>query len=114
MDSANNPSEKEIKLYKTEDLSLKIYNAYNFPNPFSSNTQFSFEITKDSDVTLDIYSLGGRRIWHYDGLNFNAGYHIIDWNGLNYNGDKIANGVYIYRLKATNDDSKVSYIGKMY
>ena len=111
-DSANNPSEKEIKLYKTEDLSLKIYNAYNFPNPFSSNTQFSFEITRDSDVTLDIYSLGGRRIWHYNGLNFNAGYHIIDWNGLNYNGDKIANGVYIYRLKAANSGSKVSYIGK--
>ena len=41
----------------------------NFPNPFSSNTQLSFEITRDSDVTLDIYSLGGRRIWHYNGLN---------------------------------------------
>ncbi len=111
-DNANNPSEKEIKLFRSEENEFKIYNAFNFPNPFNNRTQFSFEVTKDFDLRLDVYTLGGRRIKSIEKFNLPAGFNIVNWNGLDAFGQKIANGVYIYRIKVTNGGTTVSYIGR--
>ena len=111
-DSANNPMEKEIKLYRNNDNQLKLFNTYNFPNPFISETQFLFEISNNANIQIDIYTIGGKRIWTRKKNNLLAGMQIIDWNGLDLYGKKIANGVYIYRIKAIADNSSVSYIGR--
>ena len=111
-DNANNPTEKVIELFRSEDNVLGIYNAYNFPNPFSSLTQFAFEITKTAYVKLDIYTLGGRRIKSFDSSIMGPGYHTLDWNGLDAYGRTIANGVYLYRIKAKGDGTSESYIGR--
>ncbi len=111
-DNANNPSEKEIKLFRAEQNKLKIYNAFNFPNPFINKTQFSFEVTQDFDLKFDVYSLGGRRIKSFEKFNLPAGFNILDWDGRDAFGNEIANGVYIYRLKVINGNSVVSYIGR--
>ena len=111
-DNANNPSEKEIKLFRTEENKLKIYNVFNFPNPFKNKTQFSFEVTQDFDLKLDVYTLGGRRIKSIEKFNLPAGFNVLDWNGRDAFENEIANGVYIYRLKAINGKSVVSYIGR--
>ena len=111
-DNANNPSEKEIKLFRAEQNKLKIYNAFNFPNPFIKKTQFSFEVTQDFDLKFDVYSLGGRRIKSFEKFNLSAGFNILDWDGRDAFGNEIANGVYIYRLKVINGNSVVSYIGR--
>ena len=111
-DNANNPSEKEIKLFRNEENQFKIYNAFNFPNPFNDKTQFSFEVTKDFDLKLDVYTLGGRRIKSINKFNLPAGFNIINWDGLDTFGQRIANGVYIYRIKVTNGDLTVSFIGR--
>ena len=111
-DNANNPTEKVIELFRSEDNVLGIYNAYNFPNPFSSLTQFAFEITKTAYVKLDIYTLGGRRIKSFDSSIMSPGYHTLDWDGLDAYGRTIANGVYLYRIKAKGDGTTESYIGR--
>ena len=111
-DSANNPSEKEIKLQRSQNNKLRIYNSFNFPNPFTTSTQFTFEVTQDCDLKLDIYTIGGRRIKSFERYNLQAGFHIINWNGLDKYGGQIANGVYIYRLKAIGKHATVSYIGR--
>jgi len=111
-DNANNPSEKEIKLETFSSTMLKIFNAYNFPNPFSNFTQFTFEITKPSEVIIDIFSLSGRRIKSFESTYFNHGYHTIDWDGLDQFGSQIANGVYLYRIQAESDGIKETYIGR--
>ena len=68
-DNANNPSEKSIILNRSENNLLKIHNIYNFPNPFSDFTQFTFELSKTSDIEIDIYSLGGKKIFSVEKLN---------------------------------------------
>ena len=88
-DNANNPSEKEIKLFRTEENKLKIYNVFNFPNPFKNKTQFSFEVTQDFDLKLDVYSLGGRRIKSIEKFNLPAGFNVLDWNGRDAFGMKL-------------------------
>tara|TARA_B100001250_G_scaffold393375_1_gene396106 strand:+ start:1351 stop:5055 length:3705 start_codon:yes stop_codon:yes gene_type:complete len=111
-DNANNPSERTITLKGIESGQLKILNIYNYPNPFLTTTQFSFEITKKSDLEIDIFTLSGRKIKHLKYTDANAGFKIVDWNGKDIYGGEIAKGVYLYRIKATSDNSTVSHIGK--
>jgi hypothetical protein len=111
-DNANNPSERRITLTGIESGQLKILNIYNYPNPFLTTTQFSFEITKKADLEIDIFTLSGRKIKQIEYVDANAGFKIVDWNGKDIYGGKIAKGVYLYRIKAINDNSTVIHIGK--
>ena len=112
-DNANNPSEKSIILNRSESNLLKIHNIYNFPNPFSDFTQFTFELSKTSDIEINIYSLGGKKIFSIEKLNAPRGFNIINWNGQNNFGDVLANGVYIYHIKASNENEKTSSLGRI-
>ena len=111
-DNANNPSDKSIKLYRSDNEKLKIYNVYNFPNPFQKETEFIFEVNQNFDYSLDIYSIGGRRIWTSKGYSLNAGINTIKWNGKNAFGEEISNGVYIYRIKIFGEETTITHIGK--
>ena len=112
-DNANNPSEKSIKLNRSGSNLLKIHNIYNFPNPFSDFTQFTFELSKTSDIEIDIFSLGGKKIFSVEKVNAPRGFNIINWDGQNSFGDFLANGVYIYHIKATTENEKASSLGRI-
>ncbi|MBU0529226.1 type IX secretion system sortase PorU [bacterium] len=112
-DSANNPTESEIKLYLLAEAKLKLFNVTNFPNPFAHSTQFTFELTRPADVSIAIFTLGGRKIMQFDPEYFSVGFHAIDWNGKDAFGDKLANGVYLYRLKAVGDEETAEFIGRL-
>ena len=51
-DNANNPSEREIRLITSDNENLRLYNVYNFPNPFISNTKFTFELSLEEILQL--------------------------------------------------------------
>ena len=112
-DNANNPSEKVIALNYSENNVLRIYNLYNFPNPFSDFTQFTFELSKMSDIIIDIYSIGGKKIFSLEKTNAPKGFNIINWNGQNSFGDDLANGIYIYHIKAISENEKISSLGRL-
>ena len=109
-DNANNPNSKEVTIYAQDNTKLKINNAYNFPNPFSNSTDFTFEINQNCEVKIDIFSLGGRRIKSIIKQNLSPGYHSIKWNGLDQFDGEIANGVYLYRIKAEGNNSTSTLI----
>ena len=112
-DSANNPTESEIKLYRLAEAKLKLFNITNFPNPFANSTQFTFELSQAADVSIDIFTLGGRKIMRIEPEYFSIGFHAIDWDGKDAFGDRLANGVYLYRLKAVGDEETASFIGRL-
>lgn len=112
-DSANNPTENEIKLYRITEAKLKLFNVTNFPNPFANSTQFTFELSQPAEISIDIFTLGGRKIMQIEPEYFSTGFHAIDWSGKDAFGDKLANGVYLYRLKAVGDDETASFIGRL-
>ena len=78
-----------------------------------SETQFSFEINSTAQISVDIFTLGGRRIRRINPQSKSAGYNFINWDGRDEYGDILANGVYLYRVKATNSNESVSTIGKI-
>ena len=112
-DSANNPSEKTLSLNISELQSLGLYNIFNYPNPFSNETQFTFELNLTADITLAIFTLGGRKIMEFIPTEYTSGYHTIDWNGNDAFGGQLANGVYLYRIQAEANGKKVSSIGRI-
>ena len=86
---------------------------FNYPNPFSDFTQFTFEISKASDIKIDIFSIGGKKIFSQKKINAPKGFNIINWDGRNYFGDELANGIYIYHLEAASENEKRSLMGRL-
>ena len=74
----------------------------NFPNPFNPNTQISFALPKSSFVSMKIFDILGREVYTLVNERLNAGKYIVNWNGINYYGDNVASGIYIYRLESGN------------
>ena len=112
-DNANNPAEKNIALYILSKQKLQIMNVLNFPNPYATTTQFAFELTASATVSIDVYTLGGRRVVAITEELFSSGYNYINWDGRDAYGEALANGVYIYRLKADDGNESVTVIRKL-
>jgi hypothetical protein len=80
----------------------------NYPNPFSTRTQFVFTLTGSQvpdDVRIQIMTITGRIVREIDSAELgalNIGRNFTDfwWDGTDQFGDRLANGVYLYRVKA--------------
>lgn len=72
-----------------------------YPNPFNLSTNITFQLEKESNISIKIYDLNGREIRTLiNNQNFTAGIHKVSWNGTNENNQIIANGVYYYKLES--------------
>ena len=84
----------------------------NYPNPFSTATRFVYTLTGSQipDVfTIQIMTVSGkmvRQIEKHELGEIKMGTHMTDyvWDGSDDYGDKLAPGVYIYRVLIWNDD----------
>jgi hypothetical protein len=66
----------------------------NYPNPFNPVTKINYAIPKQGFVTLKLYDMIGREIQTLVNEVKQAGYYCVDFNG-----SKIASGVYFYRIQ---------------
>ena len=102
-------------LYFTVDSVWDIKNVFNYPNPFSTETYFTFILTDYvDDVEIKIYTISGRLIQNIiiPPQSENA-YFRVYWNGRDRDGDEIANGVYFYKVIAKSNGSTKEVIGKL-
>ena len=76
----------------------------NYPNPFSSSTTISYNISKQSDnIKVTIYDILGREVKKFAiGLQ-SAGSYSILWDGRNNFGQKVTNGIYLYKLQVGSE-----------
>jgi hypothetical protein len=101
-DNANNSTLQSflVKVLSV-DKELSITQALNYPNPFAGRTQFTYELSiPASKVEIKIFTISGRLIKILSGTGspgFNSG---VIWDGRDEDGDKVANGVYIYKIVA--------------
>ncbi len=70
----------------------------NFPNPFNSTTNISFNILKSSKVKIEIYSSFGQKIATIYNQHTQPGSYNIRWDGINNNGQMVSSGIYFYKL----------------
>ena len=87
-----------------------ISNVLNYPNPFSTATRFVYTLTgneQPASFKIQIMTVSGRivrEITQSELGEMKIGTHQTDfvWDGTDEFGDKLANGVYLYRVVAKN------------
>jgi hypothetical protein len=76
-----------------------------FPNPSANATSIRFSVpSQGGNVDLSVFDVTGRRVRTLLSGSQSAGHHVVDWDGVNANGDRVAAGTYFYRLRAENFD----------
>jgi hypothetical protein len=74
----------------------------NYPNPFNPATSIKYQLPVSSHVVIKIYNLLGQDIKTLADEIQTAGYKSVEWNSTNNNGNKLASGVYFFRIDATS------------
>lgn len=69
----------------------------NYPNPFNPSTNISFELPKNTSVSLIIYDVNGKKVDELINSEMSQGRHDVKWDATN-----MASGVYYYILRAND------------
>jgi hypothetical protein len=110
-DILNNSSEYILEFTVAKDDELVLNHVLNYPNPFTTKTQFWFEHNRpgqDLLVKVQIFTVGGKLIKTVKQTINNAGNRSseVEWDGRDEYGDKLARGVYIYKVTVITPDNK--------
>ena len=89
-----------------------ISNFYNYPNPFSTSTRFVYTLTGDrvpAYFSIQIMTSSGKIVREISSAEFGPlqlGSHISSfaWDGRDQFGDPLANGVYLYKILAKDEN----------
>lgn len=71
---------------------------FNFPNPFNPVTRITYYLSNFEDYSLKIYNINGRLVKTLSSGIGIPGKHTIVWDSTNELGEKVASGIYIYKL----------------
>ena len=116
-DVFNNFSSAEANFSVVSDSELVVQDVYNYPNPFTSNTTFTFQqnLNKLLDVKIRIYTVAGRLIRQIVKMNVSDKFVKIPWDGRDQDGSPIANGTYLYKIIVRTADGSYSksVLGKL-
>ncbi|SMG40135.1 Peptidase family C25 [Marivirga sericea] len=109
--SENSAGEEPYKVRFEVVNASTITNFYPYPNPFSTSTRFVFTLTGTDlpqEIKIQILTVTGRVVREIlqDEIGpIHIGNNITDyaWDGKDEFGDKLANGVYLYRVLVRKD-----------
>ncbi len=83
-----------------EPASTPIQVLFLSPNPFRQTITLSYSLSQAGQVELKVYDLSGRCIKTLLATQrLEPGVHSVTWDGKADNGQKVASGVYFYRLE---------------
>ncbi len=68
------------------------------PNPIETSTTINFGVKEYANVTIEIYDAIGNSVNTLANDFFSAGYHSIQWDGLDFTGRQLASGTYTVRM----------------
>ncbi|HPG38768.1 MAG TPA: S8 family serine peptidase [bacterium] len=71
----------------------------NHPNPFNPVTNIQFDLPAADHVTLKVYDVTGREVVTLVDALQGSGSHTIAWNSQDKFGQRVASGMYFYRIE---------------
>lgn len=116
--SLNDAGKYDYRIKFKVDSKPSITNVLNYPNPFSTSTQFVFTVTGAAvpdQLIIQIFSASGKvvkEITREELGNLHIGTNLTDykWDGTDNFGDRLANGVYFYRVMTRNLDGTTTEV----
>ena len=108
-DVSNNSTEERLEFVVINDGDDKLRRVYNYPNPFTTSTNFQFEhdlVGSDIEVYVDIYTVSGKLIKTIEQNQYASGYRVdnIHWDAKDDFGSDLAKGLYLYKIKVLSRD----------
>ncbi len=103
-DVYNNSTVKTIHFTVVSTDEFVVEKLFNYPNPMTSHTTFSWEtnqVNMATEAEISIYSMTGELVcmlkenFHSTGFRRNS----IQWDGNSHSGGKVGSGIYIVRLR---------------
>ena len=74
----------------------------NYPNPFNPTTNISYSIVEPGIYELAIFNMLGQKIRLLESKRMGSGHYTAHWDATNDSGNKVASGIYFYRLSGKN------------
>lgn len=118
-DVYNNSSESTTEFVVASSAELALDHVLNYPNPFTTRTEFSFEhnqVCEYLEVQVQVFTVSGKLVKTINELMITEGFRSegIVWDGKDDFGDNIGKGVYVYRVKVkTPTGSKAEKFEKL-
>jgi hypothetical protein len=106
-DVYNNSAEAFTEFTVSNSGDFKIEHVLNYPNPFTTNTDFYFDhnaLGQELTVRVQVFTISGKLVKTIDYIDNGESYRAgpINWDGKDEYGDRIGKGTYVYRVKVTN------------
>lgn len=105
-DVSNNSGDGYTEFIVTSSEGIALEQVLNYPNPFTDRTCFQFDHNMPNqqlDVLVQIYTVSGRLVKTLESNIFSDGAlrrdDCISWDGRDDYGDRLARGVYLYKVK---------------
>jgi len=83
---------------KKNTIPVRFNLSQNYPNPFNSSTNINYSVQTPSNIKLEIFNSKGCLI-----KTLINSYHEPGDYSINFDSEKLASGIYIYRLSNLND-----------
>lgn len=74
-----------------------------YPNPFNPTATLAFTLKTADRVELAVFDIRGRRVAEIHSGHLESGRHEFQWHGTDFQGGRVASGVYFARLKISNE-----------
>ena len=88
---------------KDSNISIDHQANQNYPNPFSSFTNITYQLQKPGRVVIRIYDATGQPIRSFIRQHNNPGEYSITWDSKDRKGEKVAAGIYFYQVNLGNE-----------
>jgi hypothetical protein len=110
-DIQNNSGVVNMDFVVAPSAELALKHVLNYPNPFTSNTKFYLEHNQACNplkITIQIFTISGKVVKTIQKTVTCEGFRPegVDWDGKDEYGDKLARGVYIYKLGIINSENQ--------
>ncbi|MBN1348304.1 T9SS type A sorting domain-containing protein [candidate division KSB1 bacterium] len=79
----------------------------NYPNPFNPATTIRYSLDNEVQVELSVFNVLGKKVKILVNAKKSAGYHTLEWDGTDLNGNRVGSGVYYLKLKIAEGNSEI-------
>ncbi|MFM2386155.1 MAG: type secretion system sortase PorU [Bacteroidota bacterium] len=113
-DVLNNSGTGSVDFVVQESTEAQIDRVYNYPNPFTTSTNFCFDHNQSGAtlyITVEIYAVSGALVKTIQNIRFGESSRIDDiaWDGTDQMGEKLGRGTYLYKIYYKSNIGKSAF-----